>query len=346
MTRAADPTGAAPSAAGALAGAATTVDRLPFVVGSTVGAQELPLVVIDLLRAARRFRALREAFPWVDVRYDVSALAHPALLETMAAEGAGFTVTHPAALPALGRAHVDPRRVLHASPGVRSTERRAAWEAGVRTFVVDDALQLDAFVAAPAGTTVLLRIDPDSAMPVVQRAETLGVPVGGLSLRIPPDAPAAGLATELQRAVRANARIAAETGSHCELLDLGSAFLGAAAARPATWPALARTIRSLVAPATSRTTVLATAGSELVSDCISVVTGGAERYADPESASALIDAGAEVLVLRESAADRRLPRLPLFRAPTGRDPLPRPAETARHRVLSPARARSTWSPAD
>lgn len=346
MTRAADPTGAPSAAAGAVARAATTADRLPFVVGGTVGAQELPLVVIDLLRAARRFRALREAFPWVDVRYDVSALAHPALLEAMAAEGAGFTVTHPAALPALARAEVDLRRVLHASPGAPWRERRSAWEAGVRTFVVDDALQLDAFVAAPAGTTVLLRVDPDAAVPVVQRAQTLGIHVGGLSLRIRDDASAAELDTELQRVVRANACIAAETGRRLESLDLGSAFLGSAAARPATWAALARSIRSLVAPATSRTTALATVGSALVSDCITMSTGGAEQYADPESASALIDAGAEVLILRESTAGRPLRRLPLFRATPGREPLPRPVETARHRVLRPVRARSTWSPAD
>lgn len=49
-----------------------------------VGVHDLPIVVIDLVQARRRVRALREDFPWVDVHYEVSAFAHPALLAAIA----------------------------------------------------------------------------------------------------------------------------------------------------------------------------------------------------------------------------------------------------------------------
>ncbi|SEA58085.1 hypothetical protein [Leifsonia sp. 21MFCrub1.1] len=345
-TRTADPTGAAAVLTDAATGA-VAVDGRPSGRGRR-GGPELPVVVIDLARAARRFRDLREAFPWVDVHYDVSALAHPALLGTISAEGAGFTITHEAALPALRRVDADLGRVLHAAPGARWLQRRSAWAAGVRLFVVDDPYDLDTFVSAPAGTAVLLRVDPDIAVPVARHASALGVQVAGLSLPVAAATGASDLVALLQRAVRASSDVAAATGRRLELLDLGDTFSDGTAIRPAEWPALARTVRSLVAPATSRTTVLATAGRALVSDCITVSAGGGEQYADGATASACIDAGCEVVVLREGMRDGLLSRLPLFRtAPAREGATMRRTPHARggHRTLRPSRARSTWSPA-
>ncbi|MDR6613977.1 hypothetical protein [Leifsonia sp. 1010] len=346
-TRTADPTGAAAARTDAATGAGAVDGRHSG--RGRRGADELPVVVIDLTRAARRFRDLRAAFPWVDVHYDVSALAHPALLATISAEGAGFTVTHDAALPALRRVDADLGRVLHATPGARWLQRRSAWEAGVRRFVVDDPDDLDTFVSAPAGTEVLLRVDPAIAVAVARYASTFGVRVAGLSLPVAPDTAATDLVALLQRAVRASAEVSAATGRRLELLDLGDTFSDGTAIRPAEWPALARTIRSLVAPATSRTTVVATAGRALVADCITVSAGAAARFADGPTASAYIDAGCEVVVLRDGMRDGLLSRLPLFRTALTREaPSVRRtphARTGGHRTLRPSRARSTWSPA-
>ncbi|MGO4592968.1 hypothetical protein AB4Z18_04005 [Leifsonia sp. 2TAF2] len=318
VTRTADPTGAAvvPTAAtGAVA-----VD------GPSLG---LPVVLFDLPRAAQRLCELREALPWMDVRFDVSALAHPELLRAIAAEGAGFTVSHPAAVPALRRAGIDLGRALYAVSGAHWQDRRSAWEAGVRLFAVDEPYEVDAFVAAPAGTSVLLRMPTDAAVASTRRAVSLGVPVAGLSL----DACGPSrLAADLRSAVGtlgSLAALAAEAGGRVQTLDLGDVFGRRPATRSADWAELGRTVRSLVAPAISRTTVLATAGRTLVADCITVVAGQSERYADPASASAYIDAGAEVVVLRDGLTARtRITR----------------TSPARHRIL-PSRARTTWSPA-
>lgn len=346
-TRTADPTGPAAVRTDAATGAGAVDGRHSG--RGRRGGDELPVVVMDLSRAARRFRDLREAFPWVDVHYDVSALAHPALLGTIAAEGAGFTVTHDAALPALRRADADLGRVLHAVRGARWVQRRAAWDAGVRLFVVDDPYDLDAFVSAPAGTAVLLRVDPDIAVAVARHASTLGVRVAGLSLPVAPETAASDLVALLQRAVRASAEVSAATGHRLELLDLGDTFSDGTAIRPAEWPSLARTIRSLVAPATSRTTVLATAGRALVADCVTVSTDAVTRFADGPTASTYIDAGCEVVVLRDGMRDGLWSRLPLFRTALARE-APSVRRTPRvraggHRTLRPSRARSTWSPA-
>ncbi|MBW8873060.1 MAG: hypothetical protein JF618_13190 [Leifsonia sp.] len=284
VTRTADPTGAAVGSTAATG--AVAVD------GPSLG---LPVVLFDLPRAAQRLRELRDALPWMDVRFDVSALAHPELLRAIAAEGAEFTLSHPAAVPALRRAGIDLGQALYAVSGARWQDRRSAWESGVRLFVVDEPYELDAFVAAPAGTSVLLRMPAEAAVAATRRAVSLGVCVAGLSLGA---CEPSRLAADLRSAVSTLghlAALAAETG-----------------------------------PAISRTTVLATAGPTLVPDRTTVLPGQSERYVDPASASAYIDAGAEVVVLRDGLTARtRTVR----------------TSPARHRVLRPARARTTWSPA-
>ncbi|MFP3466211.1 hypothetical protein [Leifsonia sp. SIMBA_070] len=275
-----------------------------------------PVVVIDLARVARRFHELRTALPWMEVRYDVCALAHPALLTMIAADGAGFVITRDSALGALQRSGAQLSRVIHADPWARRQERRAAWEAGVRRFVIEDARDVDDFAAAPDGAVVLLRLEPDAAVEAARWAARIGVDIAGLSLRLPDSAGASDLLDAVEAAMRTRALIGETVGSRPSLLDLGDAVCDLPGGRPDQVAALGRSIRSLAAPATSRMTVLASTGRAVAADALTVVTGTTERYVDPATASDHIDAGAEVVVLR---ARRRLPR--------------------------PARARSTWTPA-
>jgi len=153
-TRTADPNGAADAASEAVA----------------VGVRDLPVVVIDLERARRRYRALRDDFPWVDVHYDVSALAHPALLSAIAEADGGFEVTHDQALPALLLAGSAGRHVLHATPVAHPHEARAAYDAGVRRFVVDGARALEVFAGAPGDLRVVLKLQPALAPRPAHRA--------------------------------------------------------------------------------------------------------------------------------------------------------------------------------
>ncbi|MGO4301007.1 hypothetical protein [Leifsonia sp. RAF41] len=312
-TRTADPTGIAAMHA---ATGAVAVDDLPPLSSGSGRRRTAPVVVIDLPRVAQRFHELRAALPWMDVSYDVCALAHPALLSALVTEGAGFVVSHDAGIDALRRTGADLGRVLHATPGARWPQRRTAWAAGVRRFVVDDARDLDAFAVAPVGTSVLLRLDPTDAVEAAGHANALGIHVAGLSLRVAPDAGAGDVLDAVQAAMASGTRIASMTGRPLASLDLGEALSGPFAGRPGQVAELGRSIRSLVAPVTSRVRVSASAGRAIADDAITIVAGDAERYADAATASRYIDAGAEVLVLRRR---RRIPR--------------------------PSRARSTWSPA-
>ncbi|WP_374009744.1 hypothetical protein [Leifsonia sp. LS-T14] len=310
-TRTADPTG--PDALSAVTGA-VAVDSLPSRPHTPEVSPSAAVVVIDLPRVAQRFRALQAALPWMDVAYDVCALAHPALVSLLAEDGAGFVVSHGSGLAALERAGADPARVLHAPLFAHRPERRTAWEAGVRRFVVEDARDLDDFTAAPAGTSVFLRLNGYAAVEAAVRAQSLGVAVAGLSLRPPLGYGSREVLDAVQDAVRTGRRIASATGRRLPALDLGDAF-ASLSTRPEHAAQLGRSIRALVAPATSHIRISASAGRAVAADAITIVTGTAERFADAATASEYIDAGAEVLVLRR-------PR----------------------RILRPSRTRTTWSP--
>lgn len=314
-TRTAFPNGAARTAAEAVA----------------ADLDDLPLVVLDLDRARRRYTALREAFPWVDVLYDVSALAHPRLLAALAGAGGGFAVTHDEALPALLAAGVGGRRILHATPVAHPHESRAAYDAGVRHFVVDGSRAVEGFAGAPDDLRVLLRLrpglaprpahralggmTPEAAVTAAVAARGLGVRIAGLSLTLPEDGSPAEYVAEIVRSVGVAADIEAATGFRLRILDLGGGFPGRGGERPAERAELARAIRGIVAPATSGVTVTAAAGRAVTAGCVAVVTDETRREVDLATAGELIDAGAEVVVLDTDSSPHRLPllRLPLLR---------------------------------
>ncbi|MEY9952670.1 hypothetical protein [Leifsonia sp. EB34] len=327
-TRTAFPNGAARTAAGAVA-----ADLDP-----------LPVVVLDLDRARRRYAALREAFPWVDVLYDVSALAHPRLLAAVAEAGGGFAVTHDQALPALLAAGVGGARTLHATPVAHPHESRAAYDAGVRHFVADGPRAVETFAGAPDDLRVLLRLRPHlaprpahraaggmtpaEALSAAATARGLGVRIAGLSIALPDNGGPAEYVAEIVRAAGVAADIQAATGLRLRILDLGGGFPGGCGDRTAERAELARAIRGIVAPATSGVTVTAAAGDTVTAGCVTVVAGENRSEIDPGTAGELIDAGAEVVVLDTDSS--RAHRLPLLHLPLVR---PLAAGVPEHRSI-------------
>ncbi|MFF1574775.1 hypothetical protein ACFVWR_18700 [Leifsonia sp. NPDC058292] len=318
----------------------------------------LPLVVLDIGRAARQYRALRSAFPSVDVHYDVSALSHPALVSAITADGGSFVVSHDGALEAITRARIDLARVLHATAVVHPHEVLAAYNAGVRRFIVDGTADVEKFVGYPDDLRLLLRLRSDDpargahalprgirpldALRTVRFAASLGVRVSGFSLNVPPEATPQLYVARIARVVALMADIEAVVGCRFDSIDLGDAFPGTAAVSVADRAELAKAIRAILAPATSRLSVTASASRAVTADCITVIAGTIERDVDPLLASDCMDEGAGVAVIGDDGleagaapGDTRPSLLPFFRsvAHTG------------HRILRTGRRPQTWSSA-
>jgi ornithine decarboxylase len=271
----------------------------------------LPLVVLDIGRAARQYRAVRSAFPTVDVHYDVSALSHPALITAIAADGGSFAISHDGALEALTNS-VDLSRVLHATPVVHPHEVLAAYNAGVRRFIVDGPADVEKFVGYPADLCLLVRLRPDNpvrahAMPrgirstdavrVVRFASSLGIRIAGFSLSLPRDASPQCYVSHLASVAGLMADVEAATGLRFDTIDLGDTFPGTAAVQTDERAELHRAIQAILAPTTSRMSVTASASRAVTAGCITVVAGTIERDVDPLVASDCIDDGAGVAVI-------------------------------------------------
>lgn len=254
------------------------------------------LVVIDLERAHRQYRALCAAFPGVDVHYDVSALAHPQLLDSIAAAGGGFAVHDEHTLAAaIAQDSNRARRTLYEDPSAPTAVRLAAYDAGVRRFVVSGS-RTAAALAALDGVQLLLRIAPGMS---VRAARPW--PIAGLSLALPPECDTADYVAAITHAIGVLATIGATNAQRPLLLSLGEGFPGGPAHGPSERAELGRAIRDFVAHERAEIHILASAGRAVTAGCLSVIERGVEREADPALASACIDAGADVAVLREPA---------------------------------------------
>jgi|GEM_PF-716789 len=317
-----------------------------------VARHSLPLVVIDVARAARQYRALREAFPSVEVHYDVSALAHPALIAAIAESGGSFVAAHDGALAALTASQTDLRRVLHATAATHPHEVLAAYNAGVRRFVVDGPADVEKFASAPHDLDLVVRLQPHTppqaahvaprgvpardAHRIVRDAAALGVRVAGFSLSTRQGAACQDYVAAIARTAAVMADVRAATGARLDVIDLGDGFPGRAARRPGERAELARAIRAIVAPGSSRVAITASAGHAVTAGCITIIGGTVEHDVDPFTASECIDAGAEVAILVEGDQPHPLLRFPFFRA----------VATGGHRILRGAqRGNSTGSTA-
>lgn len=337
-TRPARPNGAppegAPPAAGANMDVRVAIESVAVEDGldvdELVARHSLPLVVIDVSRAARQYRALRDAFPSVDVHYDVSALAHPALITAVADSGGSFVAAHDGALAALTASQTDLRRVLHATAETHPHEVLAAYNAGVRRFVVDGPADVEKFASAPHDLDLVVRLQPHTppraahaaprgvtardAHRLVRDAAGIGVRIAGFSLNAGPGATCSDYVAAIARTAGVIADVQAATGARFDVLDLGDGFPGRAARRPGERVELARAIRAIIAPGSSRVTITASAGHAVTAGCITIIGGTVERDVDPFTASECIDAGAEVAILVDGDQPHPLLRSPFFRA--------------------------------
>ena len=253
-----------------------------------------------------------------------------------------------------GRARQRTRRAHCSAAPIRpgcSTPRRsthphevlAAYNAGVRRFVVDGPTDIEKFVGYPRRSAPARPAPPGGrrrAAPTLSPAASapktpcawcatrpsLGVRIAGFSLSVPADAVTGDYVAQHRPVRGAHGR---HRGHHRHPVRharsrrrTSPAAPPAGRANAANWPA--PSARSSL-PATSHVAVTASASRAVTADCITVIGGTVERDVDPLVASDCIDDGAEVVVIGADDADRlavALPLLPQLR----REQAPRPAQ--------------------
>jgi len=117
-----------------------------------------PLLVLDPDRVAARYRLLAKHLRGFRLHYAVKALPHPAVLMTVAAWGGGFDVATNAEVDLLRTMRLPMDRCVHTHPIKKPADIEHAYRAGVRTFVVENAVEAQKFTSMPADIEVLVRL--------------------------------------------------------------------------------------------------------------------------------------------------------------------------------------------
>lgn len=257
-----------------------------------------PLLLLEPERVRRQYRRLRQALPFVGLHYAVKALAHDAVLDLLDDVGCGFDVATGEELKMLTRRGVDASRIIHTHPIKKPGEIAEALAAGVRTFVVDNAAEIDKFRGAPADTRLLVRlayrsphaksdlsskfgVGPFEAAHLVEQALAAGITIAGFSYHVgsqldDPDrfAAAATDTLELMGILERRLNVQFDT------LDIGGGFPASYDAEAAAIEDIAAVLRPVLEPHARRLDIIAEPGRVLVADAMTLVTsvvGIAER---------------------------------------------------------------------
>ncbi|MBD3940375.1 type III PLP-dependent enzyme [Microbacterium sp. NEAU-LLC] len=257
-----------------------------------------PVLLLEPDRVRRQYERLRRALPFVGFHYAVKALAHDAVLAALDESGCGFDVATGEELGMLTRRGVAADRIIHTHPIKKPTEIAEALSAGVRTFVVDNDVEIDKFRDAPPDTRLLVRlayrsphaksdlsskfgVGPFEAARLVAHAVAAGVRVAGFSYHVGSQlddparfAAAAADTLELMGILERRLKVRFDT------LDIGGGFPASYDTESAEIEDVARLLRPVLAPHAGRLRIIAEPGRVLVADAMSLVTsvvGIAER---------------------------------------------------------------------
>jgi ornithine decarboxylase len=201
-----------------------------------------PLLIVDCERVRVQLRKLRKALPGVDLHYALKPLPHPAVVTTVAEEGAFLDLATTGEVHLVQRLGIDARRCIHTHPIKRDQDIRNALEFGVRTFVADNPDEVRKFAPYADRAELLLRVsfrspgamcdlsrkfgcDPENAVALARLAAELGIGVRGLSFHVGSQAPDAVKHVE---AIEACAGLLAAARKEklgvCDTLDIGGGF--------------------------------------------------------------------------------------------------------------------------
>jgi ornithine decarboxylase len=201
-----------------------------------------PLVILDCERVRVQFRKLRKALPRVELHYALKPMPHPAVVQTVLAEGGFLDLATSGEVQLVRSLGVDPARCIHTHPIKRAADIANALAFGVRTFVADNPDEVRKFAHLGEQVELLLRVsfrapgavcdlsrkfgcDPEGVLPLARQAADLGIDVRGLSFHVGSQVADATKHVEaLQACARLLAAARREKLGTLDTLDIGGGF--------------------------------------------------------------------------------------------------------------------------
>ena len=201
-----------------------------------------PLLILDCDQLVKQYNALSAALPGVKLYYAIKALPHPAAIQTLDALGAGFDIASSGEIELLREQSTRARQTIHTHPIKRDADIRDALRFGCTTFVVDNVWELEKFVNYRHRVGLLVRVSfPNPKTPIdlsrkfgcredetailIQKAQSLGVHVKGLSFHAGSQCPDSGNHVHAIKQCRKIINdVYQNSGKLLSILDIGGGF--------------------------------------------------------------------------------------------------------------------------
>jgi len=219
---------------------ASVVDAMAAAVRA--GAEE-PFYVVDLEAAKRKLSEWREALPEVVPHYAVKCNGDPALLLTLASEGACFDCASAAEIRQVRSLGVPASRIVYANPIKQPSHVRCASKEGVPLTVFDGEAELRKMAALAPSMRLLLRVAvddsqaqcvlsnkygarPAEAAALLDVAHGLGLTVVGVSFHVGSGSSSTDAFGDAVARAAAIFALAEQRGRPMSVLDVGGGFPG------------------------------------------------------------------------------------------------------------------------
>ncbi len=220
-------------------------NRLPGFPGEQLSDQTAgvatPCMILRRSIIQDRFQRLSAALPGVEVFYAVKANPHPALLETLHLCGSRFDISSAAELRGVMEAGEHPGHTIHTNPIKSPGEFDTAVALGCRTFVADNADELDKFVTYGEAVSVMLRFktaeagsvvnlsykfgaDPSDIPALLDKIKALEIPFAGFCFHVGSQCTEASAYTAAIKTAASLIQTARARGLDTMVLDIGGGF--------------------------------------------------------------------------------------------------------------------------
>ncbi|UPQ88724.1 type III PLP-dependent enzyme [Vibrio sinaloensis] len=160
-----------------------------------------PLLLLDCDVVRQQYRALSRALPNVTLHFALKPLPHPAVVQTLLAEGASFDLATSGEVELVAEQGVPAERTIHTHPIKRDRDIRDALAYGCRVFVVDNLNELEKFIAYKDEVELLVRLSfrnsdafadlskkfgcsPEQALKLIAQAQQWNIRIKGLSFHV------------------------------------------------------------------------------------------------------------------------------------------------------------------
>ncbi|MCG9678367.1 type III PLP-dependent enzyme [Vibrio sp. Isolate24] len=160
-----------------------------------------PLLLLDCDVVRQQYQALSRALPNVTLHFALKPLPHPAVVQTLLAEGASFDLATSGEVELVAQQGVPAERTIHTHPIKRDSDIRDALAYGCKVFVVDNINELEKFVAYRDEVELLVRLSfrnseafadlskkfgctPKQALELIAQAQEWNIHIKGLSFHV------------------------------------------------------------------------------------------------------------------------------------------------------------------